>query len=66
MIGLARLLFHLRGIEQGRDDRGRAYPNSYPGLDQLAAALFVAAVETVLAVRHAQPSMAFERPWKPA
>lgn len=60
----ARLLLDLRGIKKCRDNGGRADPDGNTRLDQLAAALFIRALEIVIAVCHAQTSMASPGTWK--
>ena len=65
---VARLFLDLGGVEQRRDDRGRANSDGYPRFDQLGSALFARFVSIVVAVAiaHGQRSMAFNAGWEAA
>jgi len=55
----SRSLLDLRSVEQGGDNSRGADSHGNSGLHQLAAALFVGAVDVVVTVVHGRSSMAF-------
>lgn len=54
-----RLLLDLGRVEQGRDDRRRAYADCNARLHQLCPALLIGRVAIVVPVAHRSLSMAF-------
>jgi hypothetical protein len=62
----AGLFLDLGRVKQRGDDRGRADADGDASLHQLGTALFVGAIQIVVAVAHARFSMAFRAAWEAA
>lgn len=60
------LLLDLGCVEQGSDDRRRAYADRDAGFHQLLAAYFAGLVGLVIGVAHERLSMASRRYWEVA